>query len=323
MSETTKPGPAKDQIWSNDLRPERLCVVQWADAYVCRFVPDPNDSWGVTSVNVVSMLHAARWRCVGIETPHGRVMVGERRKTPASSPVRIGGILGRYGLIPDGVALVFDDGLKGASSARDVARWPLLPPAPPAEPGRCKCGNARPPSAVVCISCAGAALGEMPRPGGKSYAEPLMLTAFPANRLATAVAAYCGCAIADVEIEDDPQKATVTARVPTSVAPHTIRSAEMVIKRDMPFAVDFAIRYYKREALPFAVETIDVTIGFTSSHQRILDDAAHAMSMALLGPSAARLDTREQGPGIARLPKPTPAPEVVHCARWEDKWALP
>lgn len=177
------------------------------------------------------------------------------------------------------------------------------------ELARCKCGNARPPSAVVCVSCAGAALGEMPRPGGKSYAEPLMSTVGARNWLAAAVSTYCGCAVADVEIEDEPQKARVIACVPTSVAPHMIRSAEAIIKREMPLAVDFAIFYYKRAVLPVASK---------------IEVVGHEGQLAkpLPGPSAARHDPREQGPGIARhpVPKPTTVPDVVWT--WEA-WTLP
>ena len=117
-----QPAPAVGQVW--ELRPD-ACPAGWrrpAGFAIESVRPDGEISFG----GGLCGYPAALLRCIGITTPAGRVMVGERRQRhPFCPPVEV------IAVIDDGRVLTCSaDGLTGPASASVVASWPLLSPAP-------------------------------------------------------------------------------------------------------------------------------------------------------------------------------------------------
>ncbi len=92
----------------------------------CAFWASGPKPWAGTPI--VDMTSARGWSCVGIETPAGRVMVGERRQSEDHC-VDGAGVVSR---IMDRRAFVEvsseTTGERFAYGAKRVASWPLLPP---------------------------------------------------------------------------------------------------------------------------------------------------------------------------------------------------
>lgn len=108
-----KPEPSAGQVWSSPFTPGALYVIESANADRVTFF----DEAGWTEPSRMR----ADWSCVGIETPHGRVMVGERRKAPHEI-VTVSKVLS-----DQAVGLRSENGGVWSGLASEVAQWPLVP----------------------------------------------------------------------------------------------------------------------------------------------------------------------------------------------------
>ena len=274
---TKKPEPSKGQVWRfHDPKHGEACEMVFG-------LP----SHGPGSAR--TLMGDPRWSCIGIETPAGRVMVGERRQSDCpSSP----GAHVVVRVINDTFVSMRDE--RGDDLAFGVARvasWPLVSPptptavAPKAEQNRCKCGAAMTASMVMCPGCAADALlsgewekdpelrarynaaahEEHPRPGTVAW-------------LVKSVAYLCSIPKDDVAITEDHARALVIVRVPRRVTADTMRAAGTWLKDAAPVYLCIRLEYAP--------------------------------------------DPREQGPGIAARvpPRASVRPDVVVCAEWEERW---
>ncbi len=115
----TDPQPAPAQVWRSRKYPSMVNVVAKVDGHAVVWTHGGWDD-----------LAALRgfYECIGIETPAGRVMVGERRRYVGASDVEILAVVGA-----DSIRWRCVDGhVEHVSYARDAATWPLLPPEAPA-----------------------------------------------------------------------------------------------------------------------------------------------------------------------------------------------
>jgi hypothetical protein len=130
---TVKPVAAVDHIWRHD---------QWKPNVVGRVVHVRERDGLVTFDDGACsyrhhLMSNARWSCVGVETPGGRVMVGEKRSSLDRQPEFYGRTVTIERVAKmDWGAIVFSDD-KGASYVAEpgvVASWPLVSVADLAEP---------------------------------------------------------------------------------------------------------------------------------------------------------------------------------------------
>lgn len=116
------PEPAIDQVWD---------VAHMDAPFVIERIVEYEGASRAESgyLTVGTRYLKAECRCIGLVTPHGRVMVGERRQS-SKWVVRVSSVW-----ITDHVRLCYDDGADGgALPASTVASWPLISPPSPAEP---------------------------------------------------------------------------------------------------------------------------------------------------------------------------------------------
>lgn len=132
----TKPEPAANQVWAHSIGGEHVI----ADTDTEGRVRLRGKAYNETTRGCLVL--DPWWSCVGIETPAGRVMVGERRLYGAREMV--------VTRIADGRHITAEQFGVPASDreyvASGVAQWPLLPPLPqgPApdtipRPSGCRC----------------------------------------------------------------------------------------------------------------------------------------------------------------------------------------
>lgn len=118
-AEQTQPKPAKGQIWK-----PADCPREWTDGSGLLVVVGV-DVDGIVDFGDGLRAHPvamALAKCVGIETPAGRVMVGERREAASDIEYRVHHVV-------DGKTVWVEDGVYGyGENAKAVASWPLLPP---------------------------------------------------------------------------------------------------------------------------------------------------------------------------------------------------
>lgn len=117
-----KPEPAPGQLWSrNGGAPWQIRDVV-DRSWVCF------DDGGKCTPLSSTLQGSPRWRCVGIETPAGRVMVGERRRGPFTGPSEVVAVAqsGHAFEVTAGITTTY-------GSAEVVASWPLVtePASPP------------------------------------------------------------------------------------------------------------------------------------------------------------------------------------------------
>lgn len=122
MSETKPSKVEPGQVWCYEpWGPKRPLVVTSNEGGWLRFdVPN-------TSQYEKEILLSEHWFCIGIETPSGRVTVGEKRVVPEGGAWRVTAV--RDNGIVD---IVADHGARTCSVAEDVARWSLAPNPGPA-----------------------------------------------------------------------------------------------------------------------------------------------------------------------------------------------
>lgn len=147
--EQGKPRPAVGLWWSFDGgEPDVIASTQERYVYfkrgacplVCHMAEDP------------------RWRCVGISTPHGRVMVGERRRSPCGAVRVVRSVEGCAVRMPlDGDDA---DDAPALWLAATVVGWPVVPV--PERGSACQCGAAKPAFCVMCPGCAAEVAGGFP-----------------------------------------------------------------------------------------------------------------------------------------------------------------
>ncbi len=128
---SSKTQPAVGQVWrwpSGETRIIDRVNNECLGKYECAFWHDYT-SWMGTPTS--DMHEANGWSCIGIETPGGRVMVGERRREPGRVAWEVASVTGTADAISGPlVYMTGGGGANGTFSARLVATWPLLPPEP-------------------------------------------------------------------------------------------------------------------------------------------------------------------------------------------------
>lgn len=113
---STNPESASNQVWRQNDGEDR--VVEGVSVSTVYFEDRLGTAW------LGDMRHLPEWRCIGISTPAGRVMVGERRHAPDGRAVTVTHVMGGgY------VGLSVFDAEVGANAIESVVLWPLLPPA--------------------------------------------------------------------------------------------------------------------------------------------------------------------------------------------------
>lgn len=246
------PEPAIGQVWLLDdpsFRWAGELTIKRIDADEVRFAGGCCSAlWALRGGN-------PDWRCVGIVTPHGRVMVGERRQNVSwggtSKIVRVE----NHGWVE--LTIGMSSGF--SRLAADVARWPLVSPHAHAEPHPRKIDG--------LVFGTGSQTWDTVTIGGVSY---------PAK---------------EIRIEAKPLE---TRHAPVLKSPSW----------DWP-------------------DIIEPNGKAGDLFRKTVEECDRQIAKTLLGRSAHRLDPREQGPGISRLPPPEVRPDVVVTAAWEDRWTTP
>lgn len=114
--EKTDPQPAVGQVWQARKHERVVNEIERIDGHAVVWT---HGGWD----DILSL--RGFHRCIGISTPAGRVMVGERRHAPDGRALTMTRIMGGgY------VGLSVFDTEVGTNAAESVVSWPLLPPAP-------------------------------------------------------------------------------------------------------------------------------------------------------------------------------------------------
>ena len=138
-----QPAPAVGQVWRGRLRYQKDEVpyeVLEVGAVSATIRQDGHESTGG-----IMLEDLARWSCIGISTPAGRVMVGERRRSPGGADRIVSRVMGEAMVWMGWPGRVLDDSCGGMWPAEEVAASWLLSPAPapaakspvPANPWNC------------------------------------------------------------------------------------------------------------------------------------------------------------------------------------------
>ncbi|HSM93368.1 MAG TPA: hypothetical protein VLT47_10830 [Anaeromyxobacteraceae bacterium] len=122
---SANPKPAPQQIWRSPCgKGEHTLGAEFRE-FGCTMHRVPHGS-----VNMSLLADGYGWRCVGIETPHGRVMVGERRNANAINGYDANSayaLIREVLFVVDGERVWLSDGVEGwAAEAAKIATWPLV-----------------------------------------------------------------------------------------------------------------------------------------------------------------------------------------------------
>lgn len=236
MNETStkNPDPAPRQIWRlNDPS------FSWAGPQTIRIVDVHADEVEFIG-GACSALSALRgtnpaWQCIGIETPAGRVMVGERR----APPLRRAHEYDVLGVVGAATVLVRLDGETYEVEVDAVAHWPLVSaeqtPALPS--GSANIGH------VVAQPSAWA-----PGMAGEDAANAV-------RGICHEVARICGISERDVTWEEDHARARVSVRVPAGTSPSCAALADRYLRECASVCVDMGVFIGPKKTPPAATMT--------------------------------------------------------------------